>query len=186
MYKVCRTEQSLQRQQMIGRVLIEMMKKQPFHKISVSQLCRQAGIPRKTFYRYFETKEEVIDAYIDHLQQEYLLQLPTNLSRIDQVERLLRFWYERRELLDILIQNDMVGRLIARVVTVALREHMWSCYVPHGAEALHDDTVATFVSSGAFSCVLYCHYQGWQQDLQKIAGPIDELLSRTLYELPNL
>ena len=67
MYKDCKTPQSAQRQRHIVSCLVCMMQTQTFQEITVQDLCRKADVPRKSFYRYFECKEDVFTAAIDFL-----------------------------------------------------------------------------------------------------------------------
>lgn len=52
---------------MIAAALLTLMKDKPFAQISVTEICEEAGIGRKTFYRNFELKEDVIDFRLDSL-----------------------------------------------------------------------------------------------------------------------
>ena len=55
MYKLCKTEESCKRQALIEEVTLDLMHKKPFDEIKVSEICQYADIPRKAFYRYFDT-----------------------------------------------------------------------------------------------------------------------------------
>ena len=65
MYKLCKTEKSIERQKLFQTTLLSMMKKQKYHDITVTSLCKEMGIPRKTFYRYFDSLEDVLFMIID-------------------------------------------------------------------------------------------------------------------------
>lgn len=60
MYKMCKTRQSAQRQRYISDVLFQMLRKNKLDDISICSLCQKAQIPRRTFYRYFDTLTDVI------------------------------------------------------------------------------------------------------------------------------
>ena len=66
MYKICHTEESSRRQRELEQGLLEAMGKTPYEKITLTELCRQLEIPRKSFYRYFPTKEDCLLALMDH------------------------------------------------------------------------------------------------------------------------
>lgn len=66
MYKLCKTEQSAQRQRQLEAGLLAVMGKTRYEDISISDLCEQIGVPRKTFYRYFSGKDGALHALIDH------------------------------------------------------------------------------------------------------------------------
>ena len=46
--------------------LLAMMEHRSFEEISVSDLCERMGIPRKSFYRYFSSKDGALMALLDH------------------------------------------------------------------------------------------------------------------------
>ena len=73
MYKMCKSEQSAKRQRELEQQLLILLKTVRFDDISVSDICTQANIPRKTFYRYFSGKDGALHALIDHT----LLELET-------------------------------------------------------------------------------------------------------------
>lgn len=54
-------------QYMIAGALLSLMKRKPFQQITVTEICQEAAIGRKTFYRNFELKEDVLDFYLDYL-----------------------------------------------------------------------------------------------------------------------
>lgn len=56
---------------MIADALFSLMKRRPFNQISVTEICEEAAIGRKIFYRNFELREDVIDFQLDVLIDEY-------------------------------------------------------------------------------------------------------------------
>ena len=55
-------------QKNIACALLDLLKEKPFSRISVSELCKEAGISRQTFYSLFKSKDNVI-TYI--FQEDY-------------------------------------------------------------------------------------------------------------------
>jgi AcrR family transcriptional regulator len=49
-----------------------LMEKKEYDKISVTEICRMAGLDRRTFYRNFISKNDVLEQYIKQLQDEYI------------------------------------------------------------------------------------------------------------------
>ena len=56
---------------MIADALFSLMKRKPFQQITVTEICEEAAIGRKTFYRNFELKEDVVDFWLDLRCAEY-------------------------------------------------------------------------------------------------------------------
>ena len=71
MYKQCRTEQSAARQRELLKGLLQIMNQQHYDEITVSSFCEQMQIPRKSFYRYFSSKEGALHALIDYTLMEF-------------------------------------------------------------------------------------------------------------------
>lgn len=57
--------------------LLDLMEKDDFHSITITQLTQHAGLDRKTFYRNFHTKEDVLNLKLQELFQCYLKSLQT-------------------------------------------------------------------------------------------------------------
>ena len=66
MYKHCNTEESAQRQRQLEQCLLVLMKERLLPQITIGDICEQAGISRKSFYRYFSSKDGALHALIDH------------------------------------------------------------------------------------------------------------------------
>lgn len=87
--------------------LIDLMKKQSFQNISITNLAKKAGIPRSTFYRYFNDKEEVLLEYSNYLTEllakEYRDLKPQN--HFDSLYILFSFLEQNNEYLKTLVNN---------------------------------------------------------------------------------
>lgn len=53
----------------------------PYSDITISQICQRAGIARQTFYRNFETKDDVIRYYLNHLISHYSMQASGDMEK---------------------------------------------------------------------------------------------------------
>jgi AcrR family transcriptional regulator len=50
------------------------------HKLSMSNICREAHVSRGTLYRYFKSKEEVLDAIGKHVQTSFARALKETIA----------------------------------------------------------------------------------------------------------
>ena len=71
MYHKQANKTAIQSQHMIADALFSLMKRRPFQQITVTEICEEAAIGRKTFYRNFDLKEDVIDFRLDQLREQY-------------------------------------------------------------------------------------------------------------------
>lgn len=70
MAKACITEKTAARQRGIENGLLALMLENRFEDISVTDLCQQLNLPRRSFYRYFTDLEDVLDSLMNHTMQD--------------------------------------------------------------------------------------------------------------------
>lgn len=89
--------------------LLQLLQKKELNDITVTELCREAGINRATFYRHYKIPKdvlmEILQELLDHLRQQMDIPLGKDHVRVS-LERLSILLYEHWDLLRILFQND--------------------------------------------------------------------------------
>ena len=66
MAKLCTNETTTARQRWIENGLLELMQERKFEDVTVTDLCRHLNLSRRSFYRYFDNMEDVLDCLLDH------------------------------------------------------------------------------------------------------------------------
>ena len=186
MYKLCKTEQSAARQKELEDGLLAAMSTRHYEEISVSDLCGQIGIPRKSFYRYFSSKDGALHALLDHTLMEYegftdpnFLGEQRTLHR--DLERFFQFWIVHKPLLDALARSAMSGVLIERCVAHALTETvMPKRFLPQDTKEMQRQ-ITMFGVCGLRSMVLTWHHDGYPDPARKMAEVAVRLLSQPLF-----
>lgn len=188
MYKLCKTEQSAQRQRQLEEGLKRIMLTKHFEEISVSDLCDQLQVPRKSFYRYFSSKDGTLYALIDHTMMEYekfavARQLAMGRTLSNELESFFQFWVEHKDLLDALQKSGLSGVLIERSISHALGETvMPKRFLPRDSRDMQKH-VTMFGVCGLMSMVLTWHHDGYEQTPAQLARVAGRLLSQPLF--PN-
>lgn len=62
--------------QSLTEALLELMKSKPFSEISVTELIQKAGVARSTYYRNFNSKEDIIKQFIKSIFLEFQEKYP--------------------------------------------------------------------------------------------------------------
>ena len=75
MYFKQKNKTAIQSQHMIADALFCLLKRKPFAQITVTEICEEAAIGRKTFYRNFELREDVIEFQLDNMCVEYIQEI---------------------------------------------------------------------------------------------------------------
>ena len=71
MYILQKNPAAIRSQEMICKAVCKLMAELSFEEITVTRICQEALVGRKTFYRNFERKEDVVELMIDHIRAEY-------------------------------------------------------------------------------------------------------------------
>ena len=184
MYKLCKTEQSAARQRQLELGLLEAMMVRPYDEISISDLCEQLKIPRKSFYRYFSNKDGALMALLDHTLMEFV-QLPLPLSEKKQgspvadLERFFLFWYQQRQLLEALMRSRLSGMLVERATDHAIHERMMPAYLVN-ADRKSQRLALTFAISGLLAIVMQWHREDFASTPFQMAQVATMMLTQPL------
>ena len=179
MYLKCSTERSAANQRVLERHLLKFMLQIPFEQISISALCQDAGISRKTFYRLFESKADVLLALMDHTLLDYESFRPDPSVSPGEIHRFLAFWQEHKPLLDALHLNHASSIVTDRALLHIINENPDMVQMFCDAEAKYPQEMMRFYISGLFSLVLEWHHSGYQRSIDEMSEIIGILLRKS-------
>ena len=192
MYKLCKSESSAARQRELEAGLLEIMLKARYEEITVSDLCDHLGIPRKSFYRYFSSKDGALQALLDHTLMEYESfpgPYQENQSRTleKDLERFFLFWLHHRPLLDALERNNMSPVLMQRCISGAMAGQIIPRRFLRQESKETLEGVILFTICGLMTMVINWHHSGFPRPAAHMARLAVRLLSKPLYpEAENL
>ena len=186
MYKLCKTEQSATRQRKLEQGLLEALKTMRFDEISISDLCDRLQIPRKSFYRYFGSKDGALQALIDHTLMEFedysvqYRQGKTRTIHLD-MESFFQFWLEKRDLLDALSHSGISAVLVNRAVVFALTDDVLPVrFMPDDCREMQNHVIM-FCVCGLMSMALNWHDNGYHQTAAEMARVAVRMISVPLF-----
>lgn len=189
MYKLCKTEQSASRQQTLEAGLLAAMSTRHYDEISVSDLCDQMGIPRKSFYRYFSGKDGALQALLDHTLMEFesfALELSEGKKRTvrSEMEHFFQYWLHKKDLLDALQRSNLSSLLISRSISYASAGVTIPQRFLESENQDFREQVGTFAVCGLMSLVLEWHHTGYSHSVTHMASLAVRLISQPLF--PNV
>jgi len=190
MYKLCKTEHSAARQRELERGLLAAMLVQPYDEISVSDLCDQMNIPRKSFYRYFSGKQGALYALVDHTFLEYETFSITGSGREPrthqrELETYFHFWKQQKPLLDALSRNGLNGILAIRAVNHAIFDLGIPNRILMQDSDLSKEYAMTFTVTGLMALILKWYETGFAMSEAELAAIATELVSKPLF-IPDI
>ena len=183
MYKLCKNDKSQQRQRELEQGLLRAMLHRQYEDISVSDLCEHMQIPRKSFYRYFSSKDGALYALIDHTLADFF-QMPLNEKKtrgtaIGDLDLYFLFWYEHKTLLDALQRSSISGILVERATNFALKEG----HLPRQFKRFSPEVrgiAMAFSVCGLMSMILQWHRQGFLISPDEMTRLVMDLLTTPL------
>lgn len=97
-------------QEWIANSLVSLMQKKPFEQITVKEIMESSELARQTFYQVFDSKEEVLEYYMDSLFVEYLKRCETESvdNLCDAGKVFFQFFHENESFVEALAQDQKV------------------------------------------------------------------------------
>jgi len=121
MYHKNEDARSINSCELIFNGLRELMKEKEFGKISVSELVNKAQIGRTTFYRNFDTIEDVIIYKLnDHFNKlgEYLLEEGVKRNIEYYIKPFLEYWDDNTYIIKMLMESNQINILYGEFIKI--------------------------------------------------------------------
>lgn len=163
MYKLCKTEQSTRRQKEIENCFVNILQTKSYEDITITEICSGMNMPRKAFYRYFDSKDDVLTAVIDHTMSEYngFSVDRSNESRrslVLELEEYFAFWKKKRDLIYALDKSGLIGHLIERIVNFPIADRVLvSKFLPNDDERMRERVLRFSFAGLAYTMI--CWYE---------------------------
>lgn len=177
MYYRQKNKTALRSQYMIVDALFILMGRKPLQSITVTEICEEAEIGRKTFYRNFETREDVIDLRLDLLLEEYR----EAVKEYEAEERLhlhFQFIHRHADLLILLYRNGMIEAV----------NRKFSVLIPEAVPVFSEDPVKQeymlqFVTLGLEGIEEVWIRRGFQESIEEIVEMAEKMLREGIFSL---
>lgn len=139
MYNKSENLQAVHSKQMLTDALLSLMDVYPYEDITITQICQEAKVVRRTFYRNFEFKLDILEYYLDNMFKKFILDYPN--SEMDMYKQLKNFFdylIPYKNFLTLLGKNNLYF-LINKTIMIAINTA--------GFSRVQDIYVSDFVAS---------------------------------------
>ncbi|MEA4890269.1 MAG: TetR/AcrR family transcriptional regulator [Clostridiaceae bacterium] len=107
MYATNDNLQAIESRNRITEAMLSLMKRDDYKNITITQICQEAQIVRQTYYRNFDSKDDIIKLYLDHMIQQYLADYYKTTSVHTQLRDFFAFMLQSREFLHSVADNSL-------------------------------------------------------------------------------
>lgn len=149
--------------QVIKDSLLALVAQQPFTKITVAQLCRQADINRSTFYLHFDSLTAVLNAVLDDaLAMDTIPTLDVNwdelspapfdyLSQNESLIPICQRIGENEQYRALLLDPDLSEYIVGRIMAHERPHSIPAIMAKTGLDKHGAETLFTYVIHGSFA-----------------------------------
>ena len=186
MYKICKSDKSQQRQRELEQGLLRAMLRRQYEDISVSELCQQMQMPRKSFYRYFIGKDGCLHALIDHAMMDFELMITRDVPASTEdplryMQFVFSYWKGQKKLLDALQHSGISGLLVQRAMEYAKETELWPIFLRSPVEQQRRNFTMLFTVCGIMTIITQWHHDGFIESVEEMAEIALRLVSEPLY-----
>lgn len=117
---------ALRSQRELTNALFKLMKTTPYSEITVKAILIEAGLSRKTFYRNFEDKKDIINTFLDNLMNEYgrALKEYNDYHFPAMLKVITTCITENKEILTLFWQNELEYLILKKFNDYILKAHL--------------------------------------------------------------
>jgi AcrR family transcriptional regulator len=154
------------------------MDKKAFRDITIKELAEKAGLDRKTFYRHFESKEDVLRFHMDTIYQDYVDELKKHktlssytigLSYFSVLQKHLSFFQK-------LERNNLMIFLLSLLDTYLPEIHKtFELNKTHNDDACFSEYAASYFSGGFWNLSVRWIRSGSKQSPKEMAEIVEKV-----------
>ena len=164
----------------ITDALLKLMETTPYNEISVKQIVLETDLVRKTFYRNFDSKDDVLRSHINACLRDYCNIV--NTTEGDVLTKIFAFAVSHQKLLTLLDKNDMLYLVLQCMneFIPASKEEQDPQYNPFVKlfEGLDSDYLITLNTGGIWNVISLWIHRGMKDDPEEVKRSIALYLKR--------
>ena len=167
------------RKQITG-ALLSLMEKYPYEEISVKQIVLETDLVRKTFYRNFKSKDDVLRSHIRTILRDYFDIV--NNAKGDVLTTVFEFADKNKKLLKLLDKNDMMYYVLQGmnefILSVKSEQNPKLNPFSKLFAGLDSDYLITLNIGGIWNVISLWVRRGMKDDPEEVKAAIKQYLAR--------
>ena len=171
---------ALRSQNEITAALLALMREHPYSEISVKQITLECRLSRKTFYRNYDSKDDVLFSLIRSTLNNYYDTI--NAAESDPLSAVFAYVEQNRELLLLLDRNNMLHVVLQCLndYDPMLRREMASASNPYNRlfEGLESGYIMALIIGAFWNVIALWIHGGMTEDPERIKKTILQYFQR--------
>lgn len=166
--------------------LLRLLEKKELSKISVTELCRESGINRATFYKHYGCPDDVLAAIKEQFFQDLLVvqqqdNIKGPMTYIDAFGRMCTYLYEHKELSKHIIKN-MNFDISNILIKISQGQNGINEYLIKNFDTESAKLASTFIGYGSYSIVRQWLVEDMEKTPKEIEAIVYKLMNNDLFQ----
>ena len=159
---------SIRSRKMITNALMELLKEKPYEEITVTDIAERSQLVRKTFYRNFTGKDEIIECYFQDICKKFICEFKNNqvCNYYEYALIVFRFWKPYGKMLIFLNKKNLFDYFQKAFDQIAPLASDFSPVMILRRQDLNTIVISMYAADFVKSCV-----NGFYTELQKHRKP---------------
>ena len=145
------------------------MKKKEYKDISITEICEKAGVTRMSFYRNFNSKEDILEKWLARITDEFLVISEIsykNDSTKDYFIKLFTHLKQHQTICAAMYKAGLIHLVKAQFDRVFLQIH----------KGEYDDYKSYFLAGGIYNVYLLWLIRGCKESPEDLAEKMEDML----------
>ena len=153
----------------LTKALLSLLEEKKLNEITISELCSKAGLSRLSFYRNYDSMEEIIREHLSGITDSFLTASSANF-RTTPREKFITLLFEHMYGI-----KDLVSLLIDNNLSHLLKEEFDSAFMR--SVSIYHDPYRCYAASGAyFNLFYYWFTNGCKEKPSEVSKMLDGFL----------
>lgn len=155
----------------ITEALLLLLKKKEYKDISITEICKKAGVTRMSFYRNFESKEDILLKKVQTVTDSFLKESGISYKR-DTVSnyfvKLFTHMQQQKDLCTALNKAGLIHMIKNEFDRVFLNAYKY----------VYDEYKSLFLSGGIYNVFLFWFINDCKDNPEVLAQRLDDILKK--------
>jgi len=155
----------------IEDALLYLMKKKDYKSISITEICEKAGVTRMSFYRNFDSKEDILKKWVNSVTDSFLADSEISYKNNSSREYFIKLFTHMEQHKDVCIELYNAGLIYI------VKEQFDRVFLEiHRDE--YDEYKSFFLAGGIYNVFLLWLINGCRESPSEIAERMEDIFKK--------
>lgn len=155
----------------ITEALLLLLKKKEYKDISITEICKKAGVTRMSFYRNFENKEDILLKKVQTVTDSFLKESGISYKRDTVSNYFVKLFTHMQQ------QKDLCAALNKAGLIHMIKNEFDRVFL-NAYKYVYDEYKSLFLSGGIYNVFLFWFINDCKDNPEVLAQRLDDILKK--------